>query len=124
MEKNELIRAEAEIGGCLFPLQLASGSFTDHLFRNGEMKLQLHFRDHEYWTRLEEPADTSGCRMVSSFRPNDITYFAGWNAVSIALEEHDITPHEVAWIGRFEEDAAAVLRNGEPEITAVFRLTE
>ena len=56
------------------------------------------------------------CRTVSKTQKNQITYFDGWNALSFLYEDADISPYSVAYLGEFEEDAAAYLREAGQKI--------
>lgn len=64
---------------------------------------------HEYYTRLPQKLRQEGSPMTSKVRRNQITYFEGWNVLSLSFQDADIAPYTVAHVGMLEEDATDLL---------------
>lgn len=79
---------------------------------------------HEYYARLPQKLRQEGSPMTSKVRRNQITYFEGWNALSFLFQDTDISPYSVAYVGEFEEDAAALLNHAKRVILVHCELEE
>ncbi len=98
------------IDGKVFHALLQENNLTEQLERLCPFEIDLQKRGgYEYYTRLPEPYDSKDCQIISKIRKNQITYFSDWNALSFLYNDADISPFTVAYLGKFEEDAAVSL---------------
>lgn len=105
------------IDGRAYHALLEENPLTDQLARLCPFETDMQKRGgHEYYASLSEKLNQKSCQNISKTRKNQITYFEGWNALSLLYEDADISPYGVAYLGEFEEDAAAYLAEAEKVI--------
>lgn len=115
------VRLQISINGTVFHARLEENPLTVQLVSRCPLELQMQERGgHEYYARLPESFPQNGCQMISGTKRNQISYFAGWNALSFLFRDADISPYTVAYLGEFEEDAASFLETASG--TAMVRL--
>lgn len=105
------------IDGRKYHALLEENPLTDQLAGLCPFETDIQKRGgHEFYTGFPGKFSQRKYRTISKTRRNQITYFDGWNALSFLYEDADISPYSVAYLGEFEEDAAAYLREAGQKI--------
>ena len=52
------------------------------------------YTEHEYYTRLPFPTSDKNCKKEYETSPNEVWYFAGWNAFTLLFTGGNTYPYE------------------------------
>lgn len=101
----------------VFPAELGDNVITKQLLKM--LPLELEFTASgsiEYLGKLKEEIDTEGIEGVTKGRRNQLALYTYENALSIIINDCDISPEEIIYLGGFEDDIAAELVRGPARV--------
>ncbi|ANK63023.1 cyclophilin-like fold protein [Loigolactobacillus backii] len=75
--------------------------------------------DIEYYAKLSQQPATNGVTNTSQIHAGGLYYYQDWNVLSFQLQDADIKPFKMIYLGELNAALVKVLRTARPEFKAV-----
>ncbi|MCT3034246.1 cyclophilin-like fold protein [Pediococcus parvulus] len=74
-------------------------------------------RDIEYYAKLAFQPVTVGVTTTAQIHAGGLYYYEDWNVLSFQLQDADITPFKMIYLGELESTFVRLLRDAQSELT-------
>ncbi|MFD0897831.1 cyclophilin-like fold protein [Loigolactobacillus binensis] len=74
--------------------------------------------DIEYYAKLSQQSETAGIATTAQIHAGGLYYYQAWNVLSFQLQDADITPFKMIYLGELNAALIKALQVTKPEFTA------